>query len=147
MWPYQLIIISIIIIVYTVIFPHCQHWYVFENTEHYLQLLLCAFEPTETNVLVEHLECIYRGWDIRNKNSVTIIFKSLTLLSLTFSPISVRTPPGSSSRSGARAQACITSWNLLSSWGEPKRILSLRVAFWIQACCGTKAREPWRDRH
>lgn len=74
------------------------------------------------------------------------VHEPLKSLNPTFSPISVRSPPGSSSRSGARAQACITSWNCLSSWGEPNRILSLRVAFCIQACCGTKAREPWKER-
>lgn len=64
----------------------------------------------------------------------------------TFSPISVRTPPGSSFRSGASAQASITFWNAFSSCGVPKRMLSFRVAFWIQACWGTNAREPCSER-
>lgn len=69
----------------------------------------------------------------------------LIQLFLTFSPISVSSPPASSFRSGARAQASITCQNRFSSRGEPKRMLSLSVAFWIQACCGTKAREPWEN--
>lgn len=52
----------------------------------------------------------------------------------TFSPISVRSPPGSSCRSGRRAQASMTCWYRASSKGDPKRMLSFSVAFWIHAC-------------
>lgn len=83
----------------------------------------------------------FTEWTARTLGGGGVLF--LIQLLLTFSPISVSSPPASSFRSGTRAQASITCQNRSSSKGEPKRTLSLSVAFWIQACCGTKAREPW----
>lgn len=58
-------------------------------------------------------------------------------VSSTFSPISAKSPPGSTSKSGRRAQASRTCWYLFSSNSDPKRMLSFTVPFWIQDCCGT----------
>lgn len=60
----------------------------------------------------------------------------------TFSPISVISPPGSTSRSGVKAQASRTQRYFGSLQSFPNRMLSRSVAFWIQACCGTYATEP-----
>ena len=58
------------------------------------------------------------------------------------SPISVKSPLGNMSRSGRRAQASTTSLYHLRSYSLPNVMLSLTVAFWIQAYCGQKARLP-----
>lgn len=55
----------------------------------------------------------------------------------TFSPISARSPPGSTSKSCRRAQASRICWYLFSSNSDPKRMLSFMVPFCIQDCWGT----------
>mmetsp|Transcript_62188 Transcript_62188/g.85478 ORF Transcript_62188/g.85478 Transcript_62188/m.85478 type:complete len:174 (-) Transcript_62188:355-876(-) len=59
-----------------------------------------------------------------------------------FSPISVWSPAGRILRSSSRAQASRIASYLASSKGEPKRMLSLTVAFWIQATCAVYAMVP-----
>lgn len=64
---------------------------------------------------------------------------------LTFSPISVFSPPERICRSGSNAQLWMTlSYQSLSKC-LPKRTLSLNVAFGIQVCWGTYAIEPYKQ--
>ena len=53
---------------------------------------------------------------------------------LTFSPISVWSPPGRISRSGPRAHAVSVSLYRTISFGRPNRMLFWSVSFCIQAC-------------
>ena len=65
---------------------------------------------------------------------------------VTFSPIKVESPLGKTCKSLERAHALITSLYLCLQYSEPNSILSLRVAFRINACCVTNAIELCRNR-
>lgn len=67
-------------------------------------------------------------WPEKNKNLPKKI---------TFSPISVWSPPGSTSRSVFKAQTSRAFWYFSSLRAWPNKMLSFSVAFRIQACWGT----------
>ena len=68
-----------------------------------------------------------------NTCSITLCAMLYTNI-LTFSPISVMSPPGRISRSGSRAHAWIVLPYSTPLMCLPKRMLSFKVAFWIHAC-------------
>ena len=69
-----------------------------------------------------------------------------TNMTVTFSPISVKSPPGSILRSGSSAHASRTLSYLPWSMVVPNNTFVLRVWFLIQASWGTNAIVPYTHR-
>ena len=67
-------------------------------------------------------------------------------LFFTFSPITVLSLAPSISRSGFRAHASMTCVYFGLFIVFPNKMLFLREAFWIQACCGTYAESPYNKK-
>lgn len=89
---------------------------------------------------------VHKHWILDNTVKIQRWQKSSYNFTLhTFSPISVASPAGRMSKSGSRAQASSTRWYHVFSFSRPNTMLSWTVAFWIQACWGTYATEPWED--
>ena len=102
---------------------------------------ICLMIKTHNFVMTKVLTD-YLHW----KDTVIVLYWFLSapsFSSLTFSPISVLSPPGRILRSGSIAHASSISWYLVSSQGWLNRMLFLSVLFWIQACWGTYAKPPY----